>query len=150
MVVLPDATAGNPQPIGVFDSGVGGLTVVAALRRALPNESFLYLGDTARLPYGTRSASVVRRYATHASKFLLGRGAKMIVVACNTASAHALETLQATLPVPVVGVVEASAMAAAQRIEHGTVGVLATESTVHSMAYQQALRRAAPLLTVDR
>ena len=136
------------RPIGVFDSGIGGLTVVDALRKVLPHEALLYLGDTARVPYGTRSAGVVRRYAQHAAEFLLARGAKMVVVACNTASAHALQALQSSLPVPVVGVVEASAAACAQQVTVGPVAVLATESTVHSQAYQRALARLAPRLQV--
>lgn len=135
-------------PIGVFDSGLGGLTVVAALRKQLPGESILYLGDTARVPYGTRSGAVVRRYAQSAAEFLLAKGAKMLVVACNTASAHALADLQSSLDVPVVGVIEAGATAAARAIETGAVGVMATESTVHSQAYQRAMARLAPHLSV--
>ena len=99
-------------PIGVFDSGVGGLTVLRALRAALPNESFLYLGDTARLPYGTKSAGTVARYAARATELLLRYPVKAVVVACNTASAHALPTLRAMTELPVLGVVEPGARAA--------------------------------------
>lgn len=125
-------------PIGVFDSGVGGLTVVAALRRHLPDESIVYLGDTARLPYGTKSPATVRRYTSRNIDFLLRRGVKAVVVACNTASALALGELDT--PVPIWGVIEPGAELAAQR-SAGRVGVVATESTIHSGAYSQALRR---------
>lgn len=129
----------SSAPIGVFDSGVGGLTVLQALRRRLPEESFLYLGDTARLPYGTKSRSTVARYATQATRILVDRGVKALVIACNTASAVALTELQTRYaPLPVFGVVEPGAEAAAVA---GTtrVLVLATESTVSGGAYQRAL-----------
>ncbi|MEK7705204.1 MAG: aspartate/glutamate racemase family protein, partial [Myxococcota bacterium] len=119
-------------PIGIFDSGVGGLTVVAAVRRLLPNEAIVYLGDTARVPYGSKSPDVVRRYALNAARFLVERGAKMVVVACNTASAHALEAVRNALTCPVIGVIEPGAMLAAN---HGTphrIGVIGTEGTVQS------------------
>lgn len=135
------------QPIGVFDSGVGGLTVLAELMALLPQESFVYLGDTARLPYGTKSPATVARYALSASRFLLERGIKLLVVACNTASAAALPALRAALPLPVVGVVEPAAREAAQRARH-RVGILGTESTVASGAYQQALAALRPQLSV--
>lgn len=131
-------------PIGVFDSGVGGLTVVHALRQALPDETIVYLGDTARVPYGSRSGDVVRRYAKRCAAFLLQRGAKMLVVACNTASAYALADLQAELHVPVLGVIEAGASLAASHCPNGKIGILATEGTVASGAYQKALMRLAP------
>jgi len=130
-------------PIGVFDSGIGGLTVLAELMAALPQESFLYLGDTARLPYGTKSAETVVRYALGASKFLQEQGIKLLVVACNTASATALPALQVALPVPVVGVVEPAARAAA-RIARRAVAVLGTESTVASGVYQRLLAALRP------
>ena len=133
------------RPIGVFDSGVGGLTVAAALMHRLPCESILYLGDTARLPYGTKSPTTVRQYTRTNVDFLLERGVKAVVVACNTASALALEELEAE--VPVWGVIEAGAAAAAA-VSHGRVGVIATESTVRSNAYGRALKKVRPELEV--
>src|SRR4051794_976013 len=112
----------NSQPIGIFDSGVGGLTVVAAVRAALPAEAIVYLGDTARIPYGTRSADVVQRYASNCARFLLEQHAKLLVVACNTATAHALEHLQASLPIPVIGVIEPGARLAAQISQSRRIG----------------------------
>jgi glutamate racemase len=126
------------RPIGVFDSGVGGLTVAAALERRLPAESILYLGDTARLPYGTKSEQTVARYTQTNVDFLAGRGVKAVVVACNTASALALPHLATALPV--WGVIEPGAERAVE-LSAGRVGVIATESTVRSEAYAQALRR---------
>ncbi|MDH3402040.1 MAG: glutamate racemase [Acidobacteriota bacterium] len=127
--------------IGVFDSGVGGLTVAAALERRLPAESILYLGDTARLPYGTKSAATVSRYTRRNVSFLLERGVKAVVVACNTASALALPYLHPDeWGVPVCGVIEPGAEQAA-RASRGRVGVIATESTVHSGAYAEAIHR---------
>ena len=128
----------DDRPIGVFDSGVGGLTVVAALESALPSESFLYLGDTARLPYGTKSAETVRRYTEMNVDWLVAQDVKAIVVACNTASATALDGLEA--PVPVWGVLEPGAEQAV-RVSRGHIGVLATESTVRSGAYERAITR---------
>lgn len=127
------------RPIGVFDSGVGGLTVAAALRRRLPGESILYLGDTARLPYGTKSRATVTRYTQRNLDFLRQRGAKAVVVACNTASALALPQLQPSLPT--WGVVEPGARRALEVSASGRIGVIATESTVTSDAYGNALRR---------
>lgn len=128
------------MPIGVFDSGVGGLTVAAALSRRLPGESLLYLGDLARLPYGTKSPETVVRYALKAASFLTAHGIKMLVVACNTASAHALGALQAAHPtLPVLGVVEAGAAAAARRSGSGRIVVAATEGTCRSGAFARAI-----------
>jgi glutamate racemase len=134
--------------IGVFDSGVGGLTVVSALRRRLPEESILYLGDTARLPYGSKSRDTVTRYTERNLAFLAARGVKGVVVACNTASALALDRL-GELPggLPVWGVIEPGARRAAA-VSSGRVGVIATESTVRSDAYPRALRRLRPDLAV--
>ncbi|MGE5537575.1 MAG: glutamate racemase [Solirubrobacterales bacterium] len=127
-------------PIGVFDSGVGGLTVAAALARRLPSERLLYLGDIARLPYGTKAPETVIRYALQAGRFLAGRGVKMLVVACNTASAHALPALAAAHPgLPVLGVVEAGAAAAAQGSAGGRIVVIATEGTCRSGAFERAI-----------
>ncbi len=127
-------------PIGVFDSGVGGLTVLKAIREALPEENLVYLGDTARLPYGTKSPDSIARYATQASAKLLEHDIKMLVVACNTASAVALDALQEQMaPVPVVGVVEPGAMAAVAARPGGSHLVLATEATVRLGAYTAAI-----------
>jgi glutamate racemase len=134
------------RPIGVFDSGVGGLTVVSALTRRLPNEEILYLGDTARLPYGTKSKETVTRYTKRNVDFLVGRGVKAVVVACNTATALALDDLAVELPL--WGVVGPGARAAAALADRGPIGVLATESTVDSGAYQRAIQALNPAVTV--
>ncbi len=126
------------RPIGVFDSGVGGLTVFREIARALPGESLIYLGDSARVPYGTKSPGIVTRYALEAARHLLGRNIKMLVVACNTATAAALPTLRETLTIPVIGVVEPGARAAVERTK-GRIGVIATEGTVNSRAYTRAI-----------
>jgi glutamate racemase len=133
--------------IGVFDSGIGGLTVVAALRRRLPAESILYLGDTARLPYGSKSPETVIRYTRRNIEFLVERGVKAVVIACNTASALAMEHLRLQEGVPLWGVIEPGARAAAA-VSRGRVGVSATDATVRSDAYPQALRRLRPELAV--
>jgi glutamate racemase len=133
------------KPIGVFDSGVGGLTVVAALQRHLTGESILYLGDTARLPYGTKSPATVGRYTDRNVQFLVDRGVKAVVVACNTASAVALDRIET--PVPLWGVIEPGARQAVAATA-GRVGVIATESTVRSSAYDRALKRLRPELQV--
>lgn len=135
----------DPRPIGVFDSGVGGLTVAAALMRRLPGESILYLGDTARLPYGTKSAETVRRYTARNVAFLRGRDVKAVVVACNTASALGLDGLEAD--VPLWGVIEPGARAALAA-GGGHIGVLATESTIRSGAYEAALGQLDPAVEV--
>ncbi|NOK37466.1 glutamate racemase [Corallococcus exercitus] len=135
-------------PIGVFDSGIGGLTVLKALMARLPHERTLYLGDTARVPYGTKSGEVVTRYSLKNAEFLLERGIKLLVVACNTASAAALPALQAALPVPVLGVIEPGARTALQRTRGGGVGVIGTPGTVRSGAYQRALEAGNPKVAV--
>jgi len=132
--------------IGVFDSGVGGLTVVSALRRRLPEESILYLGDTARLPYGSKSPDTVKGYTRRNIEFLTGRGVKAVVIACNTASALALPSLEMH-GMPTWGVIEPGARQAA-RLSRGRVGVIATEATVRSDAYPQALRTLRPELEI--
>lgn len=132
-------------PIGIFDSGVGGLTVLAALERRLPRESFLYLGDTARLPYGTKSASTVTRYALGAAGSLERRGVKALVIACNTASAIALGAVEEALkPLPVFGVVRPGATAAAAATKTGKIAVLSTESTAREGAYVREIRKLMP------
>ena len=135
----------GPRPIGVFDSGVGGLTVVAALRRRLPTESILYLGDTARLPYGIKTAETVRRYTRRNIDFLVERRVRAVVVACNTASAVALDGIDTGLPL--WGVVEPGARRAAE-LSSGRVGVIGTESTILSDAYPRALHRLRPELEI--
>ncbi len=134
----------DASPIGVFDSGVGGLTVVRALRERLPAEHIVYLGDTARLPYGTKSPETVIRYTRACAGVLLKHRIKLLVVACNTASAHALHTLQDEVSVPVIGVIEPGAGAAAAATRSGRIGVIGTRGTVTSGAYQQALAELAP------
>jgi glutamate racemase len=137
------------NPIGIFDSGMGGLTVMRALKARLPNESFVYLGDTARLPYGTKSADTVTRYAVQASAALMKHDIKLLVVACNTASAAAVPTLIETLaPLPVVGVIEPGAQAAVAAVPEGPVAVIATEGTVKGGAYVRAIQEIAPRMPV--
>ncbi|HEY6645423.1 glutamate racemase [Povalibacter sp.] len=136
-------------PIGVFDSGVGGLTVLRALRERLPDERFLYLGDTARLPYGTKSGDSVLRYSIQAAQFLVQRGIKYLVIACNTASSVAVEALrQRFAPIPVIGVIEPGAVAGCASSRSGQIGVIATEGTVQGGAYQQAIGRIRPEFAV--
>ena len=136
----PERTA----PIGVFDSGIGGLTVARELMWQLPNESILYFGDTARVPYGPKSPDTVRRYSREISEFLLGQGVKAIVIACNTATAHALPALRAELPVPILGVVEPGARAAVDATRGGEIGVIGTVGTIGSGAYERAIRSLLP------
>ncbi len=129
-------------PIGVFDSGVGGLTVLRALTLALPEQDFIYLGDTARLPYGTKSADTVSRYSLQCAQALLGRGIASLVVACNTASASALGALRARHPeLPVIGVIEPGAEAAITASKTQHIAVIATEGTINGGAYQTEIRR---------
>lgn len=132
------------RPIGVFDSGVGGLTVVHELKRQLPHESLIYFGDTARVPYGNKSPDTVRRYSREILDFLLRRDVKMVVVACNTASAHALDELQRVAPVPVLGVIEPGARAAVKASRGGTIGVIGTAGTMRSGTYARAINALAP------
>lgn len=134
----------SQQPIGIFDSGVGGLTVVKALRAALPAEAIVYFGDTARVPYGTKSADTIRRYAVEDTRFLLRFDPKMIIVACNTASAAALDYVARQVQIPVIGVIEPGAAAAAAVSKTGKIGVVATETTVESRAYERAITNLRP------
>lgn len=127
--------------IGVFDSGIGGLTVVRELRRRLPGEDIVYFGDTARVPYGIKTSETVTRFARQNCEFLLRFDPKLIVVACNTASAAALPELEAVLPVPVCGVVQPGAKEAVLQSEGGTIAVIATEATIASDAYRRAIKR---------
>ncbi len=129
----------NDASIGVFDSGIGGLTVVAAIMRALPNERVVYLGDTARVPYGPKSPETVVRYSRQIAAWLLDQGVKAIVIACNTATAHALDTLRAECAVPVIGVVQPGAQAAVRATRNNHVGVIGTTGTIGSQAYLRAI-----------
>jgi glutamate racemase len=135
-------------PIGVFDSGIGGLTVAHALFERLPAESVVYFGDTARVPYGPKSPETVRRYSAEIIDYLLHRGVKMIVVACNTSTAHALEDLRRRSPVPVLGVIEPGAKAAVAATKSGRIGVIGTTGTIASGAYERAIRALRPDATV--
>lgn len=138
--------------IGVFDSGIGGLTVFDALDRALPDHSMIYLGDTARVPYGTRSPRTVIRYARRVASYLVDQGVDAIVIACNTATAHALEDLQAgaaEVGIPVFGVIEPGVRAALAAHREGAIVVLGTEGTVRGGAYQRALAAADPALRIE-
>lgn len=130
------------RPIGVFDSGIGGLTVVRALRRLLPGESIVYLGDTARLPYGTKSHRTIERYTLQMGDILQRSEPKLVVVACNTASAHGLPALQQVSPCPVVGVIEPGAEAASA--VPGPVGIIGTLATISSASYDEAILRRSP------
>ena len=134
----------NSLPIGIFDSGVGGLTVYRALHEHLPNERFVYLGDTARVPYGTKSLATVGRYAVENAQFLAARGIKLLVVACNTASALALPAIRQSLNIEVVGVIGPGARAAVAAGKGKRIGVIATESTVQSGAYTKAIEKVDP------
>lgn len=127
------------RPIGVFDSGVGGLTVVRALRAVLPGEDIIYLGDTARVPYGSKSPRTVERYSLTCQQFLLDRGVKLVLIACNTVSATALPALAAASPVPVIGAVEPGAARALAGTRNDHIGVIGTLATVRSGAYVQAI-----------
>jgi len=137
--MMQDATMTKRHPIGVFDSGVGGLTVVRALRRALPGEDIIYLGDTARVPYGSKSPRTVEKYSLACQRFLLDRHVKLVLIACNTASANALPALQAESPVPVIGAVEPGAASALAATKSGHIGVIGTLGTVRSSAYAKAI-----------
>ena len=146
----------DSRPIGVFDSGIGGLTVVKALRELLPDENIFYLGDTARVPYGCKSAQTVGRYSLEMAEMLTEENAKIVVVACNTASSMALPKLKENLSVPVIGVIEPGARAAVAATRKRHVGVIGTRATIRSGSYEKALRsldadlrvnsRACPLL----
>lgn len=132
------------RPIGVFDSGIGGLTVAAALRELLPAENIFYIGDTARVPYGGKSAATIERYSMEISGLLLAEQAKIIIVACNTASALGVPRLQETLKVPVIGVITPGAEAAVKATRNGRIGVIGTRATIYSRAYERAIHRLEP------
>lgn len=143
-VSIPGTGPANPPPIGVFDSGIGGLTVASALRNLLPAESIFYIGDTARVPYGGKSQQTIERYSVEITGLLLAEQAKMIVVACNTASALAIPRLQEILKVPVIGVIEPGAQAAVEASRTGRIGVIGTRATVYSRAYERAIQSLNP------
>jgi glutamate racemase len=138
----------SEQPIGVFDSGIGGLTVVREIHRLLPHESTIYFGDTARVPYGPKSEGIVRRFALQNARFLTELGVKAIVIACNTASSVALQTLQDRFPLPVIGVIEPGVKAAVHATKSGNIGVIGTVGTIESEAYHRAIRRSKGRLRV--
>ena len=139
----------DTRPIGVFDSGIGGLTVVKALRDLLPNESISYLGDTARVPYGPKSPETVQRYAIELADMLIKQDAKALVVACNTVSSVALPALMKNVSVPVIGVIEPGARAALAVSRNRRIGVIGTRATIRSGAYEKALRAADPGVKVS-
>jgi glutamate racemase len=134
----------SSAPVGVFDSGIGGLTVVREIERQLPHERIIYFGDTARVPYGPKSPETVQRYSREISDWLVGEGVKAIVVACNTATAHALPMLREYLTVPVIGVVEPGARAAMRSTTSNVVGVIGTAGTIASGAYERAIHAIEP------
>lgn len=135
-------------PIGVFDSGVGGLTVAREIMRNLPNEHIVYFGDTARVPYGSKSKDTVIRYSRQIIRFLLTQNVKAIVIACNTASALALETVEKEFDIPIIGVIESGARAAAAATVNKRVGVIGTESTINSRMYNRCIGELDPEITV--
>jgi glutamate racemase len=135
---------GSTAPVGVFDSGIGGLTVAHEVIRQLPHESLVYFGDTARVPYGPKSPDTVRRYSREIAAFLSDQGVKSIVIACNTATAHALNVLRDEMPMPVIGVVEPGARAAVAATTGGHIGVIGTVGTIKSGAYERAIRAINP------
>ena len=138
----------NRAPIGIFDSGLGGLTVAHAIFERLPHDSTIYFGDTARVPYGPKSADTVRRYSLEILGWLLGQRVKAVVVACNTSTAHALEALRGASPVPVIGVIEPGARAAVAASRGRPVGVIGTSGTIGSGAYERQIRRLDPEVEV--
>ena len=139
---------GARQPIGVFDSGIGGLTVVKALIQEMPSESIVYFGDTARVPYGTKSKSTIVKFSLETVEFLLRFGVKCIVIACNTSSSWALPTLRKYFKVPIVGVIRPGALAAVRRTTNKRIGVIGTSATIHSGAYEAAIQRIDPMVKV--
>ena len=140
----PNASA----PIGVFDSGIGGLTVVSEIMRQLPDEDVVYFGDTARVPYGPKSPKTVQRYSREITSFLEDQGVKSVVIACNTATAHALDTIRADFELPIIGVIQPGSRAAVRATRSGRVGVIGTQGTIASGAYQRAIREASERVNV--
>jgi glutamate racemase len=138
----------DSRPIGVFDSGLGGLTVVKELIRELPDENIVYFGDTARIPYGTRSKEIVTKYSAQCIRFLLSKDIKMVVIACNTVSAGSLDDLTAMFDLPILGVIRPGARAAVEATRSGRIGVTGTSGTIRSQAYPKAIRQLKPDITV--
>lgn len=138
----------DSRPIGIFDSGIGGLTVCKAINQLLPGENLIYFGDTARFPYGTRSAETLIRYARQITEYLLSRNVKMIVIACNTSSAAALPALQQENSIPIIGVINAGARAACKRVHNNLIGVIGTRATVGSKSYEKAIHTIDPSIKV--
>jgi glutamate racemase len=136
------------QPIGMFDSGIGGLTVLKAIMERMPDENIIYFGDTARLPYGTKSGETVTRFSEEITRFLMRRNIKLLVIACNTASAYALTRIRSMIDIPVVGVIEPGARAAAAASHNRKVGVIGTRATIESGAYLEAIQRMDPAIKV--
>ncbi len=128
------------RPIGVFDSGIGGLTVLKEVIKELPEEGIIYLGDTARVPYGIRSPETVIRYSLENTRFLFSKDIKLLVVACNTASAVSLGEIKTSIPIPVIGVIEPGAKAAVRATKNGKIGVIGTEATINSNSYNKAIK----------
>jgi len=135
-------------PIGIFDSGLGGLTVVRAIKKILPEESIIYLGDTAHLPYGTKSSDSIIKFSFANTKFLLKKSVKAIVVACNTSSATALKKLQESFSIPIFGVIEPGGRSAVERTKNGKIGVIGTTATIRSKAYQKEIKRLKPSVEI--
>ncbi|MDR2772088.1 MAG: glutamate racemase [Elusimicrobiota bacterium] len=131
----------DDRPIGIFDSGFGGLTVMAAVNKMLPNESLIYFGDTAHLPYGSKSKEAITKFSTNIADFLVSKGIKALVVACNTASAFALPAIKKNLQIPVVGVIEPGAKEACKQTISNRIGVIGTEGTISSNSYKKAVRK---------
>ena len=138
----------SQQPVGAFDSGVGGLTVVKEMRALLPAENIVYLGDTARVPYGNKSPETIIRYSREIMAYLRGHGVKAVVVACNTASAHALSILQDETDIPVIGVIAPGVEAALEATRYGRIGVIGTSGTIGSSTYQSLLHRLRPEVVI--
>ena len=143
-----DSIARKEAPIGVFDSGIGGLTVVREIMRQIPNEKIVYFGDTARVPYGSKSKETVTRFSRQIVRFLETHDVKTIVVACNTASAYALDELEKEIDIPIIGVVKPGAKVAAETTVNGRVGVIATEATIGSRIYNQYIQQLKPDVTI--
>ncbi len=134
----------SDNPIGIFDSGLGGLTVLSQIKKELPSESLVYFGDTARVPYGTKSPDTVRRYAMEIASFLVSLNVKMIVVACNTASAVAVDMLRENFSIPVLGVIEPGAQAAVNATTNGKIGIIGTTATISSGTYEKVIKTLMP------
>ncbi|MBP9838817.1 MAG: glutamate racemase, partial [Proteobacteria bacterium] len=134
----------NNSPIGVFDSGLGGLTVLGELQRAFPLENFIYLGDMARTPYGPKGKETIVRYSLECANFLIKEQVKLLIVACNTSTSHALESLQSFVKCPVIGTIEGAVRTALANTKNGRIGIIGTEATVGSRVYEQRIKQLSP------